>query len=272
MMKNNIDPDLIADVKMVALKLGTNMLSRSEYFQHGQYTAYQVYDGGRTWEDVCRAAELETKKKEPVSDEEYLSRLKQAFEILGRYPKTSERKKFGLNFSKRRYATLNEFIRKAVALEYLPDLFNDKAEKESDEITLTITDSFRPKSEPLERGKRPVPPIPIDTKRTKWERTEVDGFPYAPHDELGVVGLFAILCSNGKIKWQILEMRGGKGIDITCYDEVMDKTIRVELKHTLSKGNWNHKIEDLDFVVCWENRWPDFPKPVLVLNEIARET
>ena len=104
----------------------------------------------------------------------------------------------------------------------------------------------------------------------KWERTGVDGFPYAPHDELGVAALFGILCSKGTIGWQILEMRGSKGIDVTCYDEVMEKNIRVELKHTLSKGSWNHKIEDLDFVVCWENRWPDFPKPVLVLSDLIK--
>lgn len=271
-MKNHIEPDLISDVKAVASKLGTNILSRSEYFQHGQYTSYQVYDGGRTWEDVCRAAGLETKKKEPVSDEEYFSRLKQAFEIVGRYPKASERKKFGLNFSKRRYGTLNEFLRKAISLGYVPNLFDAKSEEESDKTELPVTDAPLPQSELLRRSKRAVPPIPVETKRTKWERTGVDGFPYAPHDELGVVGLFAILCSTGKIKWQILEMRGGKGIDITCYDEVMDKTVRVELKHTLSKGNWNHRLEDLDFVVCWENRWPDFPKPVLVLSEIVKQT
>src|SRR4030042_406631 len=179
-MKNQIEPDLISDVKAVASKLGTNILSRSEYFQHGHYTAYQVYDGGRTWEDVCRAAGLETKKKELVSDEEYFSRLKRAFEILSRYPKASERKKFGLNFSKRRYATLNDFIRKAVSLEYVPDLFKDKAEKESDETSLTTTASLGTQREPLERGRRPVPPIPVKTKRTKWERTGIDGFPYAP--------------------------------------------------------------------------------------------
>ena len=271
-MKNDIESDLIADVKKVASKLGAKMLSRSEYFQHGQYTPYQVYDGGRTWEDVCYAAGLETKKKEPVSDEEYLSRLKRAFEILGRYPKTRERKKFGLNFSKRRYATLNHFIRKAVSLGYVADLFYDEPEKETDGAILTTAASRAPQSEPSERSTRPVPPIPVETNRTKWERTGVDGFPYAPHDELGVVGLFAILCSKRIIKWQILEMRGGKGIDITCYDEVMGKTIRVEPKHTLSKGSWNHRIEDLDFVVCWENRWADFPKPVLVLSRIVKET
>jgi hypothetical protein len=270
-MKTLIEPDLIADVKAVATKLGTSILSRSEYFQHGRYTAYQVYDGGRIWEEVCRSAGLETKKKEPVSDDEYFSRLKQAYGRLGRYPKASERKKFGLNFSKRRYATLNEFIRKAVSLGFVPNLFDEKT-IEADVIDSKAADSLAVHSDFLEGSKRPVPPIPVDTKRTKWERTGIEGFPYAPHDELGVVGLFTILCSKGKIRWQILEMRGGKGIDITCYDEIMDKTISVELKHTLSKGSWNHRLEDIDFVVCWENRWPDFPKPVLVLSEIIKVT
>lgn len=267
-MKEKFDPELIADVKTVAAKLKTNVLSRSEYFQHGRFSAYQVYDDGRTWEDVCSAAGLKTKKIEPVSDEEYFSRLVKAFKVLGRYPKTSERKKFGLNFSKRRYPTLTDFIRKAAELEYVPNLFSDsEIEQEAqiekkDKPILTIPETNVPS-----QNKRPVPPIPINTERTKWERTGIDGFPYAPHDELGVVGLFAIFCSKGKIKWQILEMRGGKGIDITCYDEVMEKTIRVELKHTLSKGSWNHRIEDIDYVVCWENRWPNFPKPVLELKK-----
>jgi len=270
-MNHNIEPDLVADVKEVASKLGTKILSRSEYFQHGRYTAYQIYNGGRTWADICHTAGLETKKKEPVSDEEYFSRLKTTFKTLGRYPKVSERKKFGLNFSKRRYATLREFLLKAVSLGHVPNLFDDNFKEENKEIELTLMDSTRPRNESSEQDKRLIPPIPIKTKRARWERTGVEGFPYAPHDELGVVGLFAILCSKRIIRWQILEMRGGKGIDITCYDDVMNKNIRVELKHILSKGSWNHRLEDLDFVVCWENRWPDFPKPVIALAEIVKE-
>jgi hypothetical protein len=115
-----------------------------------------------------------------------------------------------------------------------------------------------------------VPPIPTHTRRTKWERTGIDGFPYAPQDELGVVALFGILCATGVIPWQILELRGGKGIDTTCFDHATQKEIHVELKHTLSRTGWNHKVEEVDYVVCWRNAWPEFPKPVLVLREYLR--
>lgn len=118
--------------------------------------------------------------------------------------------------------------------------------------------------------KRPTAPIPKQTKRTKWKRIDIDGFPYAPQEEEGVVALFAILCSRGLIKWQILDLKGGRGIDAICYDIDTHREIRVELKHTLSRGSWNHPIEDIDYVVCWLNRWQDFPKPVIELSSLVR--
>ena len=92
----------------------------------------------------------------------------------------------------------------------------------------------------------PVPPIPGKTKRRKWERTGVRGFPYAPQDELGVAALFAVLCALGKLAghdWEILELRGGKGVDATCYDHTENREVRIELKYQLAKSGWNHKIE-----------------------------
>jgi len=74
------------------------------------------------------------------------------------------------------------------------------------------------------------------------------------------------------LPWQILDLTSGKGIDATCFDEIENREIRVELKFVLSKGSWNHPIEQLDFVVCWENRWPEFPKPVIELSKIIEET
>ena len=118
---------------------------------------------------------------------------------------------------------------------------------------------------------RLVPPIPSQTRRVNWKRTAVECFPYAPQDEQGVVALFAVLCNGGQIERQILDLNGGRGIDATCYDEAMHREIRVELKHTLSRGSWNHSLQDIDYLVCWENRWPDFPKPVIELKALIKE-
>lgn len=110
----NLNPEIVSDVQRIAEHLGTSILSRSEYVPHGQFSLYQIYDGGATLEDYCRAAGVDTKKKEEVPDEVYFGRLVRAIKELGRQPKTSERKKFGLNFSKRRFPTLSAFIQAGI--------------------------------------------------------------------------------------------------------------------------------------------------------------
>jgi hypothetical protein len=261
------DTEVAKDIAHVAARLGQTALSRSEYLQHGIFSGYHIYDGGRTWGSLCHLAGVTPKTNEPVPDEVYFGRLAAALKQLGRLPKASERKRFGLNFSKRRYATLQAFIDRAIELGHLPAPSVPMASG-SQPTPPAISPASAFASAP--KAVRPVPPIPLDTRRSKWERTGIDGFPYAPQDELGVVALFGILCSQGRIGWQILELRGGKGIDITCFDHAMGREIRVELKHTLSRGSWNHKIEEVDYVVCWLNRWSDFPKPVIVLNDLLK--
>jgi hypothetical protein len=117
------------------------------------------------------------------------------------------------------------------------------------------------------QGARRIPPIPSKSKRRKWARIDVPGFPYAPHDEQGVVALFAVLCNRGGKPWQILDINGGKGIDAICWDDERNIEFRVEFKYVLSKQSWNHPVDNLDLVVCWRNQWLDFPKPVFELEK-----
>ena len=119
---------------------------------------------------------------------------------------------------------------------------------------------------------RVIPPIPKSSRRRRWERTDVDGFPYAPQDESGVVALFGILCSQGVLRWQIIDLNSSKGMDCICFDEEAGKEIFVELKFLLTRAGWNHPIDQIDYVVCWENRWVDFPKPVIELRRLLEGT
>lgn len=267
--------EIVADIKRVAFMLNQVELSRSEYLQHSSFSEYRIYDGGNTWEALCDAAEIRTKKTEPVSDEVYFERLQQAVQLLGRLPKTTERKQFGLNFSKSRYPTLGAFIDKAVRMGIIePQLASDASlpklyEQTAVTTNKAMTNNIIATSEEIER-ERSIPPIPKKSKRNKWERIDIDGFPYAPQEEAGVIALFSILCSRGHINWQILDLQGGKGIDAVCYDNNDNKEIQVELKYSLSRSSWNHPIDDVDYVVCWLNRWADFPKPVIELYSFIR--
>ena len=154
-----------------------------------------LYDGGRTWGSLCRLAGVTPKTNEPVRDEVYFGRLTAAIKQLGRIPKSSERKRFGLNFTKRRYPTLQAFVDRAIELGHLPAPSAPTASApQKTPPAISPTSAVTSASKAV----RPVPPIPLDTRRSKWERTGIDGFPYAPQDELGVVALFGILCSQGR--------------------------------------------------------------------------
>jgi hypothetical protein len=264
------EQEIVEDILRVAAELDVKSLSRSRYLQFARFSGNQIYDGGRTWSDLCAKAGLSTgANNEPVSDEVYFQRLAEAMNKLGRFPKASERTLYGLNVSKARYPNLSDFIRTAVRLGKVPDLTG---------MYSSVPDISAPAPNaaiPIHIGSKDVPriipPIPKISKRSKWERTDIDGFPYAPQDETGVIALFAILCAQGVLRWQIIDLNGCKGIDCICYDEETSKEIKVELKYLLTRSGWNHPIEDVDYVVCWESRWNDFPKPVFELKKFVGE-
>ena len=115
-MTEPTEADIIADMKRVAHPLGIGpgqRLGLNQYLQHrAQYTRHQLYDGGNMWEALCSKAGFTTKEKTAVSDNAYFANLARAVKGLGRYPKASERKKYGLNFSKRRYPNLTYLLNK----------------------------------------------------------------------------------------------------------------------------------------------------------------
>lgn len=263
-------PEILDDIKKVAGRLGLKsgeVFSQRNYLANGgHFSAYQISDGGNTWSDYCKKDGFRPDIKDRVSDEEYWERYQQAITRLGRFPKQSEHKMFGLNVPNNRRAILSEFRGRAISLGLIssPRFGNEECDEvnrydESNEAKEKV-------QEVVDKPFRPIPPIPERTKRKKWERTGVEGYPYAPQDEDGVIALFAILCAKGIIPCQITELNRGKGIDATCYDEMHHKELKVELKHTLSRSSWNYSVDSLDYVVCWENRWRDFPKPVYDLR------
>lgn len=267
--------EIVDDVGRVALMLSKKPrdgFSRREYLNNGaRFSMYDIYDGGRNWSYYCEAAGFKPETNEAVPDEVYFERLRRAWHDLGRLPKTSERKKFGLQFGKSRWPTLDAFIKTAGSKGIVTLPHSTKVEK-LDETLRKDEEHQQKEPEKVLGSSRPIPPIPEKTKRKRWERTGVVGFPYAPQDESGVVALFSVLCAQGIIPWQILDLNGGKGIDAVCYDDRRHCELRVELKHTLSRSGWNHSFDSFDYVVCWENRWSGekFPKPVYELKTLVK--
>jgi hypothetical protein len=255
------------DIRRVRDSLRVTKLSRTEYVRHGgKYSLYQIYDGGETWESHCQRAGVPTKAKEAVPDDIYFENLKRAVAALkGRLPRATEKKKFGLNFSKNRWANLNVFFADARRRGILPPAPAAAiATEQAGNVRTAIPDAL-----PSNHLVRAVPPIPVSIRsnKQKWQRSGVIGFPYVPQNEQGVVAMFAILCSKGKLPWEITDINGGKGLDATLYDHETHRELRVELKWVLTEYSFQHRLDDIDMIVCWESKWTKCPVRVFSLKE-----
>ena len=254
-----VKQEIVDDIRRVARNIGLkpgDELGKRDYLNHGaQFSDYQIREGGITWSAYCTKAGYKPKiRNKFIPDEIYFVRLQEAINQLGRFPKTLEQKKFKLWFPKKRWLTLGVFIENAIlqGKVRLPASLKIKpaAEKPKEDNQAPKEEHY----EPIKEQARAIPPIPQRTRRKKWERTGMEGFPYAPQDESGVIALFSILCAKGIIPWQILELNKGKGIDAVCYDDRKNCEFKVELKYILSRSNWNHPLDSFDRLVCWENR------------------
>lgn len=123
-----MEQDIVRDIRVVAerlrLKPGEEF-GLPEYLESGgRFSSYQISDGGYRWSDYCTKAGFRPKVKDPASDEEYYERYVKAVKALGRFPKESERKRFGLKMSAHRREILNKFRRRALSegILELPDL------------------------------------------------------------------------------------------------------------------------------------------------------
>lgn len=277
-----VESEIIDDIRRVARLLGKKngeLFHRQEYWDSGgRASNYFLYLDGKDWIYFATTAGYASARNEFLQDDVYLDRLRTAIKVLHRLPKTSERRRFGLNFTKSRWPTLRHFLKDAARQGVIPtqlvgDLLDDGQTIATDKmLSQDVANALSPSdtcvTEEKPPGNRPIPPIPARTRQAKWGRTGVIGHPYEPHNETGVIALFAILCANGTIPWQILTI-SSTGIDATCSIDMPHEEVRVEFKRILSGQGWNHPDFDFDYLVCWENRWKGtFPKPIIELRKV----
>ncbi|MEY4704402.1 MAG: hypothetical protein RL042_598 [Nitrospirota bacterium] len=269
---------IVADIKRVGTQLGLRsgaQFAFAEYRQaEGRFTKHQIQDGGLSWKYWCERAGFTTKGTPPVPTKDLIRRYADAYKELGRKPKASERKRYGLRFRPRIDPMGTEQIESLEDLHQLAIQCGEIAE--SPKAAAPAVGGAKPAvivSPDLAghiRSEQP-PPIPRRSKRKTWERIDVPGFPFAPHDENGVVALFAILCACGTLPYEILQLNSGKGIDAICWHRQELREVHIELKHVLRRSSWNHLLDEIDAVVCWRNSFPSFQRPVVVLEDVVRQ-
>jgi len=109
-------------------------------------------------------------------------------------------------------------------------------------------------------------------KRATYRAEVLENAPllYAPHNELGVVFLFAHLAKRWRLR--IETIRQGFP-DCIAYQKVggREKRIRIEFEYKARNFKTHrHSASKCDWVVCWENNWADPPRNLRII-ELRRE-
>jgi hypothetical protein len=112
----------------------------------------------------------------------------------------------------------------------------------------------------------------IKTTKSVFRGEVLEGAPlrYAPANELGVVFLFARLAR----RWRIHVDAVQSGFpDCTAYQKVhgKEKLIRIEFEFRARNFKTHrHDPRQCDWIVCWENNWPDAPANLRII-ELRKE-
>jgi hypothetical protein len=109
-------------------------------------------------------------------------------------------------------------------------------------------------------------------KHASYRSEVLDGAPlrYAPHNELGVVFLFAHLAKKWRLRVDTIQ----PGFpDCIAFQKIQGKERRIRIEFEFKSKNFKahkHDARKCDWLVCWEHNWPDAP---LTLNivELRRE-
>lgn len=89
---------------------------------------------------------------------------------------------------------------------------------------------------------------------------------YAPHNELGVVFLFAYVAR--RLQLRIQEIRPAFP-DCIAYRRTGDREKRVRIEFEFRSSNFRthkHNPEECDCIVCWHHDWPDVPRRIQVVE------
>jgi hypothetical protein len=111
--------------------------------------------------------------------------------------------------------------------------------------------------------------VSAKTKQAKLDGVPLEGVPgmqSGPVNELGVVCLFALL--SKRLGFAIRRVQAGFP-DCIAQKRTANgwKTVRVEFEYNAKSFKAHgHNTRGCDYIVCWENDWPDAPKHLEILD------
>lgn len=268
--------EIVAELRRVATKLGTNTLSGPSYSQNGKISRFTIRNVFGSWKRAVEAAGLKCIAARTIvprprlEDDELLREIIRLTQQLGKEPSYNEMGALG-RFSTRPYRKRWGSFPKAREEAYHRFGFPKSQGIEAQ------TSTGEPQPPPEPRPTRLVPSTiqpkgpRLRSKIQFGEPINFRGLRFAPINEQGVVYLFGMI--SNKLGFLIESVRTdypdceGK----RCVDAKDKRWEQVFIEFEFrSSGflNHGHDPERCDVIVCWIHDWDDCPLEVVELRSI----
>lgn len=138
--RNTTDEELLEDLKKVAIKLGKNKITRTEYSKNGKYYYKTLARRFGSWNNALEKADLQITVQQNISKLELFENIENVWIKLGRQPVYRDIQKPLSKYSTGPYE--KKFVSWRKALEAFVDFINmdelQTPEKEETETTQTV--------------------------------------------------------------------------------------------------------------------------------------
>lgn len=245
--RNITKPDLIAQAKILAAKLGKNTLTITDWRGKGICDDGVIRRRFGSWSNFLKECGLEIGNPQDISNDGLLSEMGRLHNLLGKKVSPGDMDSKG-TFSSSTY------IRRWGSWQNAWACYLDS-----------------PYSQPS-RNLQEVCEVSLLGKPQFGEIINVPGMLHAPVNELGVIYLFAL--ASKKLGFNI------EAVQADFPDAIAKRrlpgqkhweTVRIEFefksKHFKKQ---NHPIKGCDLIVCWEHDWKECPLPVLELSKMIK--
>ena len=136
--RNTTDQELLEDLKIVALKIGDNKITKSSYNENGKYSSGTFERRFGSWNKALKKADLQVHLQQNISDLDLFVNIEQVWLQLGRQPLYSELKRPLSKYSKGPYE--KRFGTWLKALEAFVDFIDTEDEQNIENEECITTD------------------------------------------------------------------------------------------------------------------------------------
>ena len=248
------DQSYLDEIRRVAKLLKKESLTKKEFSKHGLVTAEPIARRFGGWNIALEKAGLKTSVERNISEDDLFAEIDRLWKMLGHrssYAEFSKHAKYSESPLRKRFGSYLKAI-EAFCL-------SRNNQRQTEQSSSTILSSPEVKTTTYKKTSEQFYGEPINFR----------GFRHAPINEQGVVFLFGMVSRELGFFIEAVQQGFPDCEGKYLHDKQKNIWARARIEFEYKASNFQkhgHDASKCDFIVCWEDDWPDCPISVIELK------